>query len=465
MFATLQARLVGRPRFDIAELVQNLIVGMTVSFVALSLGAALGILSGRGAFAGMISAGIIAFITSCLGGTRVQCSGPTAPMSAVSAVTIAFAAEHWGAVGGLAAAHFINQVFLLTGALLLVMGLLRLGRFIALVPNVVISGFMSGIALLIWRDQVDVLFGWGGKAILSGPVLANLLVVLATLVLIFALAPLCRRLVGGMARFLPATLLAIVIVTLAADLLQLPIEHVRLSGSLSSFGQFTALVRSQVPTNWSAHSIAAAFPFALQLALLCYLDTLLTSLVVDKLSGERTLQNKELIAQGVANSAVALVGGIPGAQATIRSVLMIKEKATLRIAGIVVGVFVLIEMILFQSWINLIPKAVFVGVLFKVGYDVFDFMPLRLYAKEVARKRAAMFKNFFSRHDDEAIFVTNRELLMILGSAAATVFLDLNMAVGSFTLLFYLHNKLVNRHNPMRDLVPEIETEAFAKQN
>lgn len=76
-----------------------------------------------------------------------------------------------------------------------------------------------------------------------------------------------------------------------------------------------------------------------------------------------------------------------------------------------------------------------------------------------------MFKQFFPRHDDEAIFVTNHELLMILGSALVTVLCDLNIAVAGFTLLFYLHNKLLNRANPMRDLLPELETEAFKTQN
>lgn len=159
------------------------------------------------------------------------------------------------------------------------------------------------------------------------------------------------------------------------------------------------------------------------------------------------------------------MGGIPGAQATIRSVLMLKENASLRLSGIMVGVFILIEMILFQDLINLIPKAVFVGVLIKVGYDVFDFKPLRLYGKAVTKKRAVMFKRFFSRHDDEPIFVTNRELIMILGSALVTVLIDLNTAVICFSLLFYLHNKVFNRKNPMRDLAPELETDAFAKQN
>lgn len=449
------------------DILRNILVGLTVSFIALSLGAALGILSGRGAFAGMISAGIIAFITSCFGGTRVQCSGPTAPMSAVSAVIVAFA---FSEQNGLVAAsiqphHFINIVFLMSGALMLFMALFRLGRFISLVPNVVVSGFMSGIALLIWIDQINVLLGYGRRTHLGGPIWENVCVAIGTVLLILLTAPLAKRAVGPLAKFLPSTLMAIVIMTGLTHVMHLPIEHVQLNGGLTSIGDFVTLLGEQFPTRWSLAILAAALPFALQLAVLCYLDTLLTSLVIDKMSGEVTRRDKELMAQGVANSLVAFVGGIPGAQATIRSVLMLKESANLRLAGIMVGVFVLIEMILFQDLINLIPKAVFVGVLFKVGYDVFDFKPLRLYCKQVATHRAAMFKKFFSRHDDERIFVTNREILMILGTTAVTVWFDLNFAVAGFTLLFYVHNKVLNRRNPMRDLVPELETDAFAKQN
>jgi SulP family sulfate permease len=448
------------------EIMQNIMVGLTVSFVALSLGAALGILSGRGAFAGMISAGVIAFVTSCLGGTRVQCSGPTAPMSAVSAVVVAFSHEQLIGSGlEILPHHFVNVVLLLCGGVLLAMALLRLGRFIALVPNVVISGFMSGIALLIWIDQIDVVLGWGGKVALSGPVMENSMVAVGTFGLIFLLAPVTKRIFGPIVKFLPSTLLAIVIMTGLSLLFKLPIEHVHLSGNLGSLSDFVLLLKDQVPDHWSAAILLAALPFALQLALLCYLDTLLTSLVIDKMNKEKTRRDKELFAQGMANGLMACIGGIPGAQATIRSVLMLKENATLRLSGIMVGVFVLVEIVLFQDWISLIPKAVFVGVLFKVGYDVFDFKPLRLYCKQVATHRAAMFKNFFARRDDEAIFVTNREALMILGTTAITVWFDLNIAVGGFTLLFYLHNSLLNKKNPMRDLKPELETDGFAKQN
>ena len=449
-------------KFDGAEIIRNIIIGLTVSFVALSLGAALGILSGRGAFAGMISAGVIALLTSLLGGTRIQCSGPTAPMSAVSAVVIAGAYEQIQlSATGMNAEQFINGVFLLSGLLLLAMAILRLGRFIALVPNVVISGFMSGIALLIWIGQIQSVFGWGGSTALSGAVWQNLTIATTTVVLIFTLGPLMHRLVGRLARYMPPTLLAIIAMTVLCLGLNIDIEKVQLTGSLSSWQDITVLFNNQLPTSFSLAMLAKAFPFAIQLALLCYLDTLLTSLVVDRMTGETTKQNRELASQGLANSVVAFIGGIPGAQATIRSVLMVKEKASLRLAGIMVGIFVLIEIMLFQDLLNQIPKAVFVGVLIKVGYDVFDFKPLQIYLTQFMLNRNKLLYNFLNRHDEERIFVTNRELLMISGTAIITVVVNLNVAVAMFTLLFYLHNKLFIKHNPMRDLMPIEETEAF----
>jgi len=449
-----------------AEVLQNVIIGLTVSFVALSLGAALGILSGRGAFAGMMSAGIIAFVCSLLGGTRIQCSGPTAPMGALTATVVAFAFDRLPAtLPGINPDHFITLVLLLSGAILLAMALLRLGKFIALVPNVVISGFMSGIALLIWVGQVQSIFGLGRKAPIGGPVALNFLVAAATVALIFLLPGQLKKLVPTASHFLPSTLVAILLMTVAANLLSLPVAHVELTGHLAGLGDFAALVQSQWPSDWSAPLLTAALPFALQLAILCYLDTLLTSLIIDKMVGERTRQDKELLAQGVANASVAIVGGIPGAQATIRSVLLVKENASMRLAGILVGVFVLVEMLLFQDMLQLIPQAVFAGVLFKVGYDVFDFRPLRLYCKELITYRTRLLVNFFDRHDEEPVFVSNREMLMILGTAVVTILYSLNVAVGGFTLLFYLHNRLLCRGNPIRDLLPATETEGLAAED
>jgi len=323
--------------------------------------------------------------------------------------------------------RFINMVMLLTGALLILAGALRLGRFIRLVPAVVISGFMNGIAVLIWLGESKALLGLGGKAPYSGGVPLNLLVALVTLALVFWLSSALRRLDRRLAALLPSTLVAIIFMTALCSLLELDIQRVTLGASLSSFGDLQRMILANVPTQWSAELVYLALPFALQLALLAYLDSLLTSLVVDQkysaLHGveEITRPNVELRAQGVANGVVAFFGGIPGAQATIRSVLILNEGATRRIAGVLVGAFVLVEMLLCQDLVGLIPQAVFAGVLLKVGYDVFDWKTVG--ALLLRPQRGTLRPG---------------AILFIAGTTAVTVFVDLSVAVISFTVLFYI---------------------------
>ncbi len=438
------------------EVLHNIVVGLTVSFIALSLGAAFGILSGRGAFAGMISSGIFCFFATLLGGTRIKCSGPTAPMSAISAVVVAAAYDgHLNhLVGGFNPDHFINIVFILTAVLLLLMAVFRMGRFITLVSNVVVSGFMSGIAVLIWRGQLKYLFGFGGKQAVGGPMFINLLITLTTIVILFVLPVLLKKIIPRAANLIPSTLGAMVLMSVVTNILALPIEHVTMSATLHSLGDFGKLVASQWPTtaSWSIACVKEALPLALQLAVLCYLDTLLTSLVVDKMTGEKTKQSKELMAQSVATGAVALVGGIPGAQATIRSVLLVKEGATQRIAGVFVGVFVLLEMLVFQHIITYIPQAVFIGILLKVGYDVCDLLPIKLWLHEFFLDESKLTEKILLRHRHTTIFVSDMEMLLIMGTILVTVLYDLNIAVVSFTLLFYSLNKFVTPKNPLADL-------------
>ncbi len=446
------------------SLMQNVIAGLTVSFVALSLGAAFGVLSGRGAFAGMLSAALIALVTSLFGGTRIQCSGPTGPMTTVTAVVVAAAHDRIVAqFAGLNPEHFFNIVLFLTAAILALMALLRLGKFVTFIPNVVISGFMNGIAVIIWLDQIKKLFGLGGAKAYEGSIFLNAGMAAASVAMVFLLPRFFRRYMSKYASLLSGTFFTILIMTGLSFLLQLPIEHVQLTASIHSWNDVAEIFSAQWPTLWSLPVLAAALPFALQLAILAYLDTLMTSLVIDKMTKEKTRQNKELFAQGLSIGTVALLGGIPGAQATIRSVLIVKEKATSRLAGILVGVFALIEILLFQDFINLIPQAVFAGILIKVGYDVFDIVPVRLYLKEWFRDRSGMLHSFFSNHGDEKIFVTHVEMLMIAGVALVTILWDLNMAVLIFTVIFYLHNRVFSRKQPMRDLSPR-ETEGVSEE-
>jgi sulfate permease, SulP family len=454
-----------KPSFSWNELLQNVFAGLAVSFVSLSTGAALGVLSGRGAFAGMLAAAVYPIIASLLGGTRRQCSSPTGLSCTMAAIIVAAAHDRMAAqFPGLQPDHFVTIVLLMTAVFLLIAGLLRLGKLVSYVPNLVISGFMNGVAIILWQDQIKALFGWGGKEAIGGPLTENLVIVGITMLLAFGLPVVFRRTMPRMAGILPVALITIVIMTAAANLLALPVEHVAISTTLNSVSDVTALVQSQIPSMWSWAVLLAALPFALQLTVLAYLDTLLTSLILDKMTGEPTKQNRELGAQSLAMAAVAFLGAVPGAQATANCVMLLKERATMRLAGVLVGIFVLVEILIFQHAINLIPQAVFSGILFKVGYDVFDWKPIRLYIGELLSNWHALAKDFFSRHDDERIFVTNLEMVMIIGTTLVTVLWDLNIAVGVFTALFYLVNKWFWRTKPMRDLKPIVETEGISDE-
>jgi SulP family sulfate permease len=449
----------------VAELAKNLIAGLAVSFVAISLGAAFGILSTRGAFAGILSAGIIALITGLFGGTRIQTSGPTAPMTAVTVLIVAFAmstgqyAEHGllQAFPGADSVQFVNLVLVLCGGILLIAAVCRLGRFIQFVPKVVISGFMSGIAILIWLDQTKKLFGIGGQERFEGSLTVNISVALAALVLAFAVPIVANRFFRRWRALIPpGTLVAIAAVTIVVQFMAVDIQMVKTENVENSVSAWVAVVQKNVPTDWTPQLVWLALPFAFQLAMLCYLDTLLTSLVMDKRMTERfgreerTKQNQELAAQGAANAAVALVGGLPGAQATIRSVLILNEGATWRLAGAAVGVFVLIEMLIFQDYISTIPVAVFSGILFKVGYDVFDWEPCVIYVKRLLGSRDPL----------GLIDVGHREMFFIAGTAAVTLVADLNTAVIVFTVLFYVARLKIT----VPDLEP-VETVAVEQED
>lgn len=412
-------------------------------------------------------------ITAAFGGTRIQCSGPTAPMTAVTVAIIAVIADGYlSKIPDANQDHFLNIVLLLTGLMLLLAAVLRLGKFINLVPKVVISGFMNGIAVLIWLGEIKTLFGLktttdpetGAEVadILTGGIAMNLGVALATLALCFLVPPILKRVNPRLSSFLPATLVAIILMSVGVYVTGLGVERVPLGGSIGSLSDLTGMVKEQWPTNWSMQLIWLALPFAGQLAMLAYLDTLLTSLVVDKKvqymfgTDEVTAQNKELAAQGVANAAVATFGGIPGAQATIRSVLILNEGAVSRIAGVMVGIFVLVEMILFQDLITMIPQAVFSGVLIKVGYDVFDWQPVKVYVRELREGKVPTATDPTPRP-----MVTHLNMLFILGTTLVTVLVNLNVAVVAFCVLFYV----VRAFRPIHDLAPITETEGVITED
>lgn len=408
---------------DAKRFLGDITAGLTVSFAAISLGAAFGAMSGRGAFAGMIGAAVIPIIASIFGGTRLQASGPTAPMTAVSALTVAFAYESFAEK--MLAEQFITLVFILNAVCLVIAGAVRLGRLISFVPNVVILGFMNGIAVLIWKDQFVKVLALDGKTIMTGGIMMNIVLALATFALIFAIVWSLKKLnVRRQIRSLISGVLwSIIIMTALSLLLGFNLERIQLGNTIGSIGEFGAIIASYFPAEiLQTRYVMMALPFALQLTLLAYLDSLLTALIVDRMTREKSNLNKELVAQGLANGISGIFQGIPGAQATIRSVLLIKEGAQTRLAGILIGVFALISILLLKDYLALVPAAVFVGVLLKAGLDVCD--------KD--------FPAYYLQYQWFNSPARNVQLLFILYTTVVTVFIDLNVAVISGTIFFYV---------------------------
>jgi SulP family sulfate permease len=433
-------------------LIPDIMAGLTVSFAALSLGAAFGVMSGRGAFAGMIGAAIIPIITSLFGGTRIQASGPTAPMTAVTAVIVAYAHDHFSG-DPMLIEQFVTLVLLAASLLIVLAGVLRLGRFIKLVPQVVVLGFMNGIAILIWKDQIAKLFGFAGKKMLEGSLVANAIIAFSVLVMIYTLPLIFRalRLPLQVRRLMPSIFLTILIFTAFTQAAGLGIEHVKLGDGVSSFGAYLSLLASYIPSDarlYSSDVLMQVAPLAFQLCMLAYLDSLLTSLIIDKMVKEETRHDKELLAQGLANGVTALLQGIPGAQATIRSVLLVKEGAKSRSAGVFVGVFALLGLLVFSKLIGMITAAVFVGVLFKAGLDVLDRDFPRAYF------RYGWFKNK----------QRNFQLAVILYTTIITVFFDLNIAVITGTVIFYIAQKFFGAKDAESDF-SDVENDELLGQD
>lgn len=442
----------------------DLLTGLTTAFAAIALGAAFGVESGRGAFAGMIAAAIIPIITSIFGGTRLQASGPTGPMTAVAkTVILAFAYKEF-AQAGLEAEKLITLTFLLSGLLMITSGIFRLGKFINLVPQVVLIGFMNGIALIIWLDQLKKIFGFSGfnfsifslqiinmkpVTALEGGLSTNLIFALSSLFLLFTIPILFKllKLSKKITNFLPTTLVVVVFLSLLASLSNFDIQKVSMGQTLGSPLDLIKILVDYFPNPSFLSGLSSSIwikviQYALQLALLGYLDSLLRSLVIDNVVKEKTKKNKELIAQGLGNVASSLFGGIPGAQATIRSVLLLKEGAKTRMSGIFVGIFTFSGIFVFKDLIVLVAYSIFVGILIKAGWDIFESKYfVKLYQKK-------QFSN-------KKILI---QLFLVIYTTLTTVLIDLNVAVISGTIFFYLANKYLQ--------IPDIlETEELARED
>ena len=360
--------------FHLRNLRGDLFGGVTAAVVALPLALAFGnaALGEGGAVYGLYGAVVVGFFAALFGGTPSQVSGPTGPMSvAVAGVVATLAAL--GVNQDLAAGELLPLVMaavVLGGLFQILFGLLRLGRYVTLVPYSVVSGFMSGVGVIILLLQVGPFLGISTR----GGVVASLTqlhqhfatggvinpAVLGIGVMTAAVVFLTPKTI---AQRLPPPLLALVIITIVSLRWG---EGVPRIGAIPEGGLHLAL--PVVGDHWGALVQAG-----LILAVLGSIDSLLTSLVADSLTQTRHLSDRELIGQGIGNSLAGLFSGLPGAGATMRTVINVQSGGRTPLSGMIHSFVLLLLVLLKAGPISHIPNALLAGILAKVGIDIIDW--------------------------------------------------------------------------------------------
>ena len=410
--------------------------GITAGIVALPLALAFGVSSGLGPQAGLYGAIFISFFAALFGGTSTQISGPTAPMTAVSMIVIAgIIATNDGSLEK--ALPAILSVFLLAGIMQIGLGALGLGKYIRYIPYPVVSGFMTAIGLIIiitqilpslgyypkedleyvdsfnpqakevilqtifkeevgndvlviedFKDTIDKAGGISQEAInqesktLAGKNTSGALgalkaipraitnvnwlelgLALGTILIVFGFKKITTK--------VPSSLVALIVMTSVAvgfNFNYKPIEEIPTGIPMPRLDMFY---------NFSFESISPYIITALTLALLGAIDSLLTSVVADNMTKTKHSSNKELVGQGIGNSIAAVFGGLPGAGATIRTVVNINAGGKTKLSGMIAGIVLLLVMLTLSDVASKIPAAVLAGILITVGIGVMDYKGLK----------------------------------------------------------------------------------------
>ena len=385
-----------REGYQRSSFLPDLIAGTTVAVVALPLAMAFAIASGVGPEKGLYTAIIAGILISLLGGSRFQIGGPTGAF-----VVIVFDIVMRHGYEGLAIAT------LMAGALLIVMGLLRFGAIIKYIPYPVITGFTTGIALIIFTSQVKDFLGlsienlpaeflpkWGSYLhTIEQTNLYSVVLALASIAII----------VGAKRYFpkIPGPILAVVAGALIVALLGIPVETVE-----SRFGALPHTLPSPALPVFDFELLKTLIPDALTIALLAAIESLLSAVVADGMTGRSHKSDTELIAQGAANIGSVFFGGIPATGAIARTVTNIKSGAHTPLAGIIHGIMITLFMFLFAEWIVKVPMAVMAAILMVVAWNMSE-MP--------------HFLHILRGHRSDAMVLTTTFLL--------TVLVDLTVAV------------------------------------
>lgn len=317
-----------------SDLLHDTVAGATVALVALPLSIAIAIASGAKPSAGIVTAIIGGFLISLLGGSRVQIGGPTGAFIVI--------------VYGVISRHGFDGLLLATlmaGMILLIGGLLRAGRLIALVPESVIEGFTVGIALIIATGQLKDLFGLSGIKVPADLVEAlptlwaargeiNPVALTVGVVAIAGIAVLRRW-----APRVPGSIIVIALISALVAWRGLPVDTIQ-----SRFGSLNGGLPAPTLPHFSAAQVSALMPSAFVIAFLAGVESLLSAIVADRMIGGQHRSNAELIAQGAANIATPLFGGLPATGAIARTATNVRAGARTPVAGIVHSLVILVIM-------------------------------------------------------------------------------------------------------------------------
>jgi sulfate permease, SulP family len=352
-----------RERYRPVDFRADVVAGLTVAIVALPLSMAIAIASGVTPDRGLYTAIIGGFCVSALGGSRFQIGGPAGAFIVLVAATV-----HQHGLDGLLLATFIS------GLILLAIGLLRLGTFIKYIPYPVTVGFTAGIAIIIFASQIKDLLGLTLPGQEPGPILPKLVALthaLPTLnvaALLLAIASIA--IITGLRRLRPhwpGLLIAVACASLAAWVFGLPVETIG-----TRFGGIPRSLPGPVLPAFSLEKISDVLPSALSFALLGGIESLLSAVVADSMSGRRHRSNCELAAQGIANMASSLFGGICVTGTIARTATNVRAGARGPIAGMLHSLFLLLFMLIAAPLASFIPLAALAGVLAVVAWNMVE---------------------------------------------------------------------------------------------
>jgi len=377
------------------QLFSDILSGIVVGIIALPLAIAFAVASGVSPEKGLITAIIAGFLISFLGGSRVQIGGPTGAF-----IVIVFGiVEKYGFQG-----LIISTI--LSGIILIIFGLLKLGSLLKYFPHPLIVGFTSGIAVVIFSTQIKDALGldidnvpsefiekWGVyfSHFQDLNIYAISITIITILLVVFSVKLTSK---------IPGSFIAIVLITSVVQIFNLPVATIE-----TFFGEIPNNIAFTIP-DFDFHNLSMYFAPALIIALLCSIESLLSAVVSDGMIGGNHRSNTELIAQGIANIFTPFFGGIPATGAIARTATNVKNGGRTPIAGIIHAITLLLIMLLFGKWAKLIPMSCLAGILIVVSYNMSEW-----------RSFLSIIKGSYF------------DIIILISTFLLTVFVDLTVAI------------------------------------